>query len=41
MKTRHDKNVTDYIGVIYAKTEIELSGPIELSAVCYENKTRQ
>ena len=39
MKTRHD-DVTDHIGLVYTKTEIELSGPIWLGLVCDENQIR-
>ena len=41
MKTKQDNDLIDCIGVIYAETKIELSGPIKLSVVCYQNQTRQ
>lgn len=28
MKIKQDNNVTNYIGLVYAKIEIKLSGPI-------------
>ena len=34
-KIKQDNDMTNYIGVFYAETETELSGPIELGAVCY------
>ena len=33
MKTSHDNDVTNRIGLVYAKNNIELSGPIEPSVV--------
>lgn len=36
IKTRQDKDVTDCIGMVYAKTKTELLGPIEPGMVCYE-----
>lgn len=39
MKTRHDNDLTDHIGLIYAKTKNELSGPIGPSVVYDENHT--
>ena len=41
MKARQDNNMTYCIGMVYAKTEIKMSGPIELSMVCYQNKIGQ
>ena len=41
IKTKQDNYITDHTGFVYAKIETELSGPIKLGAVCYENKTRQ
>ena len=38
IKTRQDSDVTDHIGLVYSKIEIELSG---LGMVCDENQTRQ
>lgn len=36
--TKQDNDMTDCIGVVYAKTETELLGPIEPSVVCYQNQ---
>ena len=36
-KTIQDNNVTNHIGLVYAETEIELSGPISLGWVCDDN----
>lgn len=33
--------MTNWISVVYAETKIELLGPIESSAVCYQNKIGQ
>ena len=33
MKTRHDNNMIDHIGVVYHENEIELSWPIRLGVV--------
>ena len=33
--------MTDYIGLAYAKNDIDLSGPIGLGVVYDENQTRQ
>lgn len=41
IKTRKDNDMTDHIGLVYAKIENELSRPIELGAVSYENQKRQ
>lgn len=38
MKTRHNNVVTNHIRTVYAKNEIELSWPIELGLVCYQNQ---
>ena len=40
-KTRQDNDMTSYIGVVYAKNETELLGPIELGVVCYQNQIGQ
>ena len=40
-KTRQDNDMTSYIGVVYAKNETELLGPIESGAVCYQNQIGQ
>ena len=37
MKTRHDNNVTDQIGLVYAKNDTELSRPIWPGIVCDKN----
>lgn len=37
MKTRHDNDVIDCIGQVYAKTKIRLLGPIWLGTVCDES----
>ena len=37
MKTRQDKDVTDYIGVVYTEIETELLGPIGLCAIYDKN----
>lgn len=39
IKTRQDNDMTNQIGLVDVKTEIELSGPIELGVVFYENQT--
>ena len=36
-KTRHNNDVKDFIGAIYAEKETELSRPIRSSAVYDEN----
>ena len=36
-KTREDNDVTDCIGTIYAKNDIELSWPIGFSTNSYKN----
>lgn len=41
MKTRHDKYMTDHIGLVYVKNDIELSRPIGLGANCDDNQTGQ
>ena len=41
MKTRLDNYMTDHIGLVYAKNDIELSRPIGLGAVCDNNQTGQ
>ena len=41
MKTRHDNNVIDRIGAIYAENETELSWPIRPDAVYEENQMGQ
>lgn len=33
--------MTDNIGLVYAKIETELSRPIKLGAISYENQKRQ
>lgn len=38
MKTRQDNGVANYIGVIYAKNEIELSWSIGLGTVYDKNQ---
>ena len=38
IKTRQDNNITDCIGSIYIKNEIELSWPVGPSAAHDENK---
>lgn len=40
MKTRQNKDMINCIGVVYAKIETILSGPIWLCAVCDKNQTR-
>ena len=40
-KTRQDNDVIDCISMVYAETESELSGPIELGVVCYQNQIGQ
>lgn len=40
-KTRHDKDVTDYIGVVYTEIETKLLGPIGLCAIYYKNQIGQ
>ena len=37
MKSNKDNNMTEHTGLIYTKTEIELSWIIWLGAVCDEN----
>ena len=37
-KTRHDNDMTNRKGPVYAKTEIELLEPIWSGAVCDENR---
>ena len=39
MKTNEDNDVTNYIGLVYVKTEIKLLGPIKLGVIHDENKT--
>ena len=39
LKTRHNKDVTNRTNAIYAKSEIELFGPIRLSVVYDKNRT--
>lgn len=41
MKTRWDNNVTDYIGAVYAKNEIELLWLVGSSVDYDENHTWQ
>lgn len=41
MKTKHDNNVIDYIGLVYDETETELLEPIRSSTVCDKNHIRQ
>ena len=36
-KSRENNDMTNYIGVVYANIEIELSGPIKLGVVSYKN----
>lgn len=36
IKTRQDKDMIDYIGLVYAKNDTELSGPIRPSMVSDE-----
>lgn len=38
MKTRHDNNVTDRNGIVYAENDIELSWPIGSGADYDENQ---
>ena len=40
-KTKHDNNVTNCIGLVYAETKTKLLGPIWLGAVYDENQTGQ
>ena len=40
-KTKHDKYVTNRIGVIYVEIEIEMSWPIVHDVVYHEKNTRQ
>lgn len=40
-KAKQDNNMIDRIGVVYAKNDIELSGPLRLGAFKDENKTGQ
>ena len=37
MKSKKDNDVTDLIGLVYAKIKIELSRPIWPGAICDEN----
>lgn len=37
IKTIQDNDVTDHTSLVYGETEIELLGPIKLSAICYKN----
>ena len=41
MKTSQDNNIIDYIGMVYAKNDTELSWPIGPDAVCFKNQTKQ
>lgn len=41
MKTRQDNDMTEHIGVVYTKNDIELSWAIGLSVLCDENQKRQ
>ena len=41
IETRRDNDVTDHIGLVYTKTEVELSRPIWLGAIYDENHTGQ
>ena len=41
IKTKLDNDVTDHIGAIYVENKIELSWPIQPSAVYDENQKRQ
>ena len=41
MKTRQDNDMTDLIGMVYAKNETELSWSIRLDVVCDENQAWQ
>lgn len=41
MKARHDKDVINYIGVVYTETKIELLRPIWSFIVYDENNIRQ
>ena len=34
-KTKQENDMTDYIGMVYTKIEIQLSRTIELSGLCY------
>ena len=34
-KTKQENDMTDCIGMVYTKIEIQLSRPIELSGLCY------
>ena len=38
MKTKHDNDVIDLIGVVYAKKQYWLSWPIKSAIVCDENQ---
>ena len=40
MKTRKDYDLTEHIGMVYAKIEIELSWSIRSHAISNENQTR-
>lgn len=41
IKTRQDNDMTNQIGLAYVEIKIELSGPIELDVVFYENQKWQ
>lgn len=41
METRQDNNITYSISVVYIETKIELSRPIQLSAIYGENQIGQ
>ena len=41
MKTRQGNNMTDRIGIVNAKIEIELLGPIQTGVVSEENQTKE
>ena len=38
MKSRHENDMTNHIGLVFIKTKIELLGPISSSGVCDENQ---
>lgn len=40
IKTKHDNDVIDHVGLVYAKIEIKLSKPIWTSVVYDENQIR-
>ena len=40
-KTRQGNKIIDHIGMVYAKTETELSRPINTGTICNENQTGQ